>query len=80
MVIDRDDICGDGEQHMATTVAALTVRINALHDLVNSKARKDFSCQRGYVKLLARRRKMLAYLKRTDFDIYRRVALQTGLR
>ena len=62
------------------TVAALTVRIDALHGLVNSTARMDFSCKRGYVKLLARRRKMLAYLKRKDFEIYRRVALETGLR
>ncbi|CAM9978823.1 unnamed protein product [Laminaria digitata] len=61
-------------------IAALTVRIDALHGLVNSTARMDFSCKRGYVKLLARRRKMLAYLKRKDFDIYRRVALETGLR
>eukprot|EP00904_Undaria_pinnatifida_P009603 jgi/Undpi1/5773/HiC_scaffold_2.g01047.m1 len=61
-------------------IAALTVRIDALHVLVNSTARMDFSCKRGYVKLLARRRKMLAYLKRKDFEIYRRVALETGLR
>lgn len=62
------------------SVAALTVRIDALHPLVNSTARMDFSCKRGYVKLLARRRKMLAYLKRKDFEIYRKVALETGLR
>ncbi|CAM9280287.1 unnamed protein product [Pylaiella littoralis] len=61
-------------------IAALTVRIDALKPLVNSTARMDFSCKRGYVKLLARRRKMLAYLKRKDFDIYRKVALETGLR
>lgn len=56
------------------------MRIDALHPLVNSTARMDFSCKRGYVKLLARRRKMLAYLKRKDFEIYRKVALETGLR
>ncbi|CBN75905.1 RpsO [Ectocarpus siliculosus] len=61
-------------------IAALTVRIDALRPLVNSTARMDFSCKRGYVKLLARRRKMLAYLKRKDFEIYRKVALETGLR
>lgn len=71
--------CGD-EQLTTATVAALTVRIDALHGLVNTTARMDFSCKRGYVKLLARRRKMLAYLKRKDFDIYRKVALETGLR
>lgn len=68
------------EQLTTATVAALTVRIDALHGLVNTTARMDFSCKRGYVKLLARRRKMLAYLKRKDFDIYRKVALETGLR
>lgn len=62
------------------TVAALTVRIDSLHELVNSTARMDFACKRGYVKLLARRRKMLAYLKRKDFETYRKVALKTGLR
>eukprot|EP00903_Cladosiphon_okamuranus_P005386 g5377.t1 len=74
------------QRHAADTgspecqIAALTVRIDALHPLVNSTARMDFSCKRGYVKLLARRRKMLAYLKRKDFEIYRKVALETGLR
>ncbi len=56
------------------------MRIEALKPLVTSTARQDFSCKRGYVKLLARRRKMLAYLKRKDFEIYRKVALETGLR
>lgn len=70
----------DTTQHRRQQVAALTVRIDALHPLVNSTARMDFSCKRGYVKLLARRRKMLAYLKRKDFEIYRKVALETGLR
>lgn len=61
-------------------VAALTVRIDSLHKHVNSNHRMDFSCKRGYVKLLARRRKMMAYLKRKDFEIYRKVARETGLR
>lgn len=62
------------------TVAALTVRIDSLYDHVHSSARKDFACKRGLVKLMARRRKMLSYLKRKDFEIYRKVALETGLR
>lgn len=61
-------------------VAALTVRIDSLYDHVHSSARKDYSCKRGLVKLMARRRKMMSYLKRKDFEIYRRVALETGLR
>ena len=61
-------------------VAALTVRIDSLYNHVHSSARKDFSCKRSYVKLMARRRKMLSYLKRKDFEIYRKVALETGLR
>lgn len=74
---------GPNNGHRMTTrmaVAALTVRIDSLYNHVNTSARMDHVCKRGYVQLLARRRKMLAYLKRKDFEIYRKVAMETGLR
>lgn len=50
-------------------VALLTTRINQLTE--HLKAHKhDESSRRGLLKLVGRRRRLLAYLRRNDFDRY----------
>lgn len=60
-------------------VALLTERINHLtgHFRVHAK---DFHGQRGLLKLVSKRRRLLEYLKRTDLAKYRQLIEELGLR
>jgi small subunit ribosomal protein S15 len=60
-------------------VALLTERINQLtgHMAAN---RHDYHTQRGLLKLVGRRRRLLAYLSRQDTERYRQLISRLGLR
>ena len=60
-------------------VALLTERINQLtgHMAAN---RHDYHTQRGLLKLVGQRRRLLAYLRREDVDRYRNLIVRLGLR
>ncbi len=60
-------------------VALLTQRINELtgHMVAN---RHDYHTQRGLLKLVGQRRRLLAYLSREDKDRYRSLISRLGLR
>ena len=60
-------------------VALLTERINRLtgHMVAN---RHDFHTERGLLKLLGQRKRLLAYLSREDADRYRSLISKLGLR
>ena len=60
-------------------VALLSERINQLtgHMAVN---RRDFHTQRGLMKLVGQRRRLLAYLSREDAERYNKLINQLGLR
>jgi small subunit ribosomal protein S15 len=60
-------------------VAILTERINQLtgHMVAN---RHDFHTQRGLIKLVGKRRRLLAYLMREDVNRYRKLIKELGLR
>ena len=60
-------------------VALLTERINQLtgHMAAN---RHDYHTQRGLLKLVGQRRRLLAYLRREDVDRYRKLIARLGLR
>lgn len=60
-------------------VALLTQRINQLTDHLKSHV-KDHSSRRGLLMLVARRRKLLDYLKRTSNDRYKSVIEKLSLR
>ena len=60
-------------------VALLTARINQLTEHFKAHA-KDHSSRRGLLLLVARRRKMLDYLKRTANDRYKNVLEKLNLR
>ncbi len=60
-------------------VALLTGRIQEL--TVHFKTNKnDVHSQRGLVKMVNRRRKLLSYLKKSDSDRYSKLILDLGLR
>ncbi len=60
-------------------VALLTERINHLTDHLKTH-RKDHSSRRGLLKLVARRRSLLDYLKDTAEDRYAKVLEALSLR
>jgi len=62
----------------AVQVIALTTRIQQLQTHMGSH-RKDKHSKRGLDALYVRRRKLLDYMERKDFDSYRRVVKTLGL-
>ena len=60
-------------------VALLTERINQLttHMAAN---RHDYHTQRGLLKLVGQRRRLLSYLNREDVDRYNKLIKKLGLR
>lgn len=60
-------------------VALLTARIEDLQKhFANHK--KDFHSRRGLLALVSQRRRLLDYLKRTKFEVYRELIAKLGLR
>ena len=60
-------------------VAVLTERINYLRDHFRAHP-KDYHSQRGLLKMVGKRRRLLNYLKRTDISGYRQIVDDLGLR
>ena len=60
-------------------IARLTERIVELTDHMSAN-KKDLSSRRGLLRLVARRRKLLDYLARTQNERYQKVISTLGLR
>ncbi len=60
-------------------VALLTKRINELN-LHFKTHKKDFHSRRGLLKLVGRRKRLLEYLKRKDYDRYKKLIQELSLR
>lgn len=60
-------------------VALLTEQINRLTEHMKAN-KKDYSSNRGLMKMVGRRRNLLNYLKRTDVNRYRELVKKLGLR
>jgi small subunit ribosomal protein S15 len=60
-------------------VAILTRRINQLTDHLRAN-KHDESCRRGLLKLVGQRRRLLAYLRRTEYPRYLDLTERLSLR
>jgi len=60
-------------------VAVLTERINQLTEHMTTN-RHDYHSQRGLLKLVGQRKRLLAYLSREDVNRYRSLITKLGLR
>ncbi len=60
-------------------VSLLTARINHLTDHMR-KNKHDHHSQRGLLKMVGRRRNLLAYLQKKDITRYRALIAKLGLR
>ncbi|HEV2527850.1 MAG TPA: 30S ribosomal protein S15 [Thermomicrobiales bacterium] len=81
----KADIISDYAMHEGDTgspevqIAILTERINGLTSHLREH-RHDHHSRRGLLKLVGRRRRLLAYLSDKDIDRYRTVIQRLGLR
>ena len=81
----KEKIVGDYETHTGDTgssqvqIALLTQRINELTEHFKVH-KKDNHSRRGLLKMVSRRRKLLAYLKRRDINEYHEIIKKLGLR
>ena len=60
-------------------VAVLTKRINDLTEHLKAN-KKDHHSRRGLLKMVGRRRNLLAYLQKKDIERYRSIVARLGLR
>ena len=81
----RQELVETHRQHQTDTgspevqIALLSARINYLtgHFKVHAK---DHHSRRGLLKLVGRRRRLLDYLRRRDFERYKNIIERLGLR
>lgn len=82
---DRQDIIGKfqkGEKdtgNPSVQVALITERIKYLSDHLKQN-KKDFSTERGLVKLVGQRKRLLAYLKKNNFEEYAKITKELKIR
>ena len=60
-------------------IAILTERINELNEHLKAN-QKDFHSRRGLLKMVGKRRNLLAYLKDKDIERYRSLIARLNLR
>jgi small subunit ribosomal protein S15 len=83
--IDREPIIQKYQQHendrgsTRVQIALTTARINHLTQHLRTH-KKDHHSRRGLLKLVGQRRRLLAYLQRTDLEGYRALIAELGLR
>ncbi|MCW5828488.1 MAG: 30S ribosomal protein S15 [Deltaproteobacteria bacterium] len=81
----KTEVIGKYRKHGTDTgsaevqVALLTERINSLQSHFEAH-KKDHSSRRGLLKLVGQRRRLLDYLKRTDFERYKKLIGSLDLR
>ncbi|MFM9267985.1 30S ribosomal protein S15 [Tychonema sp. BBK16] len=81
----KQEIMGDYQTHETDTgspdvqVAMLTDRISKLsaHLKINQK---DFASRRGLMMMISRRKRLLAYLQKENFDRYKALIARLGIR
>jgi len=71
----------DGKDTGSTEVqiALLTSKILALSEHMRQN-KKDFHSQRGLLKMVGQRKRLLSYLERKDYDGYKALIKKLGLR
>ena len=60
-------------------IAVLTERINQLTSHLKAN-KKDHSSRRGLLKMIGRRKGLLAYIQKQDFERYQKLIARLGIR
>ena len=83
--MDKSEIIKTYARHEGDTgspevqIALLTSRINHLNEHLKIN-KKDHHSRRGLLKMVGRRRNLLAYLQKKDIERYRALIAKLGLR
>lgn len=84
-MIDKSAIIAEYATHEGDTgspevqVALLTARINHLTEHLKTN-KNDHHSRRGLLKMVGRRRNLLAYLQKKDIERYRALIAKLGIR
>jgi small subunit ribosomal protein S15 len=78
-IIEQYRVHGADTGSTEVQVAVLTHRIRELTEHMKIH-KKDFHSRRGLLKLVGKRRKLLAYLKDREFSRYKSLITSLGLR
>lgn len=70
----KDDV---GSPH--AQVAVLTARIKEITEHLQTN-KKDHMARRGLIQMVGQRKKLLKYVERKDFESYRKLVADLGLR
>jgi len=82
---DKAELIGQFKRHESDTgspevqIALLTERINYLTEHLNVH-KKDHHSRRGLLMLVGKRRRLLDYLRRKDYQRYKSLVERLGLR
>ena len=85
MVINKQEIMETYARHEGDTgsaevqIAMLTKRIKDLTDHLRTN-KKDEASRRGLFKMVGRRRRLMSYLRRTDYASFAALCEKLGLR
>ena len=60
-------------------VSILTERIHEVTEHVKQN-KHDFMARRGLMQMVGRRKRLLKYLERTDYEAYKQTVMKLGLR
>lgn len=60
-------------------VSILTERIKEVTEHVKTN-KHDFMAKRGLIQMVGKRKKLLKYLENTNFELYKKVVAELGLR
>ena len=83
--MDKSEIIAEYGRHVGDTgspevqIALLTERINHLNEHLKVN-KNDHHSNRGLLRMVGKRRGLLAYLKSTDIEAYRNLITKLGLR
>lgn len=81
----KQELMADYQVHETDTgsadlqVALLTDRINQLTEHLKSNS-KDHSSRRGLLKMIGRRKRLLAYIQKESFERYQALIARLGIR
>ena len=78
-VIDQHGANGQDTGKPEVQIAIFTARINELTEHLQTHV-KDHSSRLGLLKLVGKRRRLLAYLRDNHIDRYRAIVAELGLR
>lgn len=78
-IISKFQTHKDDNGSVQVQIALITERITYLTEHLKQN-RKDFHSRKGLIQLVSQRKKLLAYLKKTDLNLFEKTVKELGIR